>query len=75
MGSTGKGSQPNGLWWDHPHIHGEHAPTGVTEKARLGSPPYTWGALGEITRSLHQKRITPIYMGSTKTYLGTHHSS
>ena len=35
---TGVGSR------DHPHIHGEHDKAGGSFVARLGSPPYTWGA-------------------------------
>ena len=31
----------------------------------MGSPPYTWGALGLSLRYLKASRITPIYMGST----------
>ena len=32
-----------------------------------GSPPYTWGALQGLAASSASIRITPIYMGSTRT--------
>ena len=37
-----------------------------TSRVRWGSPPYTWGAPLERFETEAGKRITPIYMGSTK---------
>ena len=34
----------------------------------VGSPPYTWGALIEVSIGPIIQRITPIYMGSTQVY-------
>ena len=54
---------------DHPHIHGEHSLGTRTRTGSIGSPPYTWGAQLSVGRVGKGKGITPIYMGSTDTFL------
>ena len=65
MGSTCSPGVQSGRYGDHPHIHGEHATFIFGVIQRIGSPPYTWGALIS-NRCCHALTgITPIYMGST----------
>ena len=33
---------------DHPHIHGEHWLALTAKTGPMGSPPYTWGAHGQL---------------------------
>ena len=67
MGSTVKVHHCLLCFQDHPHIHGEHKSASYFSFASLGSPPYTWGALERLNKQQTQRRITPIYMGSTPT--------
>ena len=68
MGST-KNSEPCPCQrWDHPHIHGEHIHKGFDQLLAMGSPPYTWGALPNLSIAKAMTGITPIYMGSTEWY-------
>ncbi|AGL89215.1 hypothetical protein LBFF_1322 [Limosilactobacillus fermentum F-6] len=53
---------------DHPHIHGEHRRPRHCQTRRTGSPPYTWGARWVDPDGNSAIRITPIYMGSTKSF-------
>ena len=50
---------------DHPHIHGEHKEIAPLKRQIEGSPPYTWGAPVVGMMPASDRRITPIYMGST----------
>ncbi len=39
----------------------------MVPSSMLGSPPYTWGALTQTVWHDRSSRITPIYMGSTRS--------
>ena len=67
MGSTESFKEKCRSDRDHPHIHGEHCINVHGVYVTLGSPPYTWGALDVYSGSDDSIRITPIYMGSTRT--------
>ena len=66
MGSTMLSNRSVLAHRDHPHIHGEHSQVLIKKPSIKGSPPYTWGARGQMACKRLLTRITPIYMGSTK---------
>ena len=56
--------RPNGE--DHPHIHGEYLNELAGYMNKLGSPPHTWGILGNGHGWANGGGITPTYMGNTR---------
>ena len=67
MGNTTNIDGGYSLVEDHPHIHGEHSPYLPKMFLFLGSPPHTWGTLPDNNRTFLVPRITPTYMGNTKS--------
>ena len=67
MGSTKNKAALKNATQDHPHIHGEHNRASNRAEEDIGSPPYTWGARGSCQSKRPRRRITPIYMGSTRS--------
>ena len=52
---------------DHPHIYGEYRVGYFMGNDIQGSPPYIWGILHFPEEVMAPSRITPIYMGNTRS--------
>ena len=49
----------------HPHVHGEHMPSGTSFCGKYGSSPRTWGTPCYGDRWPARNRFIPTYMGNT----------
>ena len=67
MGNTQcTGSGPTSTW-DHPHVCGEYVSFLFHSTPRLGSPPRMWGIHHNARFRVPDGRITPTYVGNTKS--------
>ena len=67
MGNTISLIVLNCILEDHPHIHGEYSRLQKLSEPSSGSPPHTWGIPLPDSAKPWAPRITPTYMGNTKT--------
>ena len=54
---------------DHPHLRGEHLLVQLAIVIFLGSPPLTWGTPETKPVLTDEQRITPTYVGNTRTQI------
>ena len=65
MGSTRQAQTIAYTSKNHPHVYGEYRAWSARKPSYLESPPCVWGVHGSNLIALLNRRITPMFMGST----------